>query len=163
MWWVLNFCTFCIFVIEIVCSFMQRFNTSLILSLMIMDLVMSRDLSRQIWTPLLLFPLVHYLDGPPPPPCMSTITEIQEGQGLGSGYKWLARLVSRVCMAGLVVFRVCVGAQNNITWQILQEFRQISRGGKKSTCKARFEPVTFSSTHKSTRLQLLSLLAMVST
>ena len=43
------------------------------------------------------------------PPCMlSTIAEIQKGQGLGCGYKWLAGLVSRVCMAGLV-FRVCMG------------------------------------------------------
>ena len=43
------------------------------------------------------------------PPCMlSTIAEIQKGQGLGSGYKWFAGLVSRVCMAGLV-FRVCMG------------------------------------------------------
>ena len=39
---------------------------------------------------------------------LSTIAEIQKGQGLGSGYKWLAGLVSRVCMAGLV-FRVCMG------------------------------------------------------
>ena len=31
-----------------------------------------------------------------------------EGLGLGSGYKWLAGLVSRVCMAGLV-FRVMQG------------------------------------------------------
>ena len=43
------------------------------------------------------------------PPCMlSMIAEIQKGQGMGSGYKWLAGLVSRVCMAGLV-FRVCMG------------------------------------------------------
>ena len=34
------------------------------------------------------------------PPCiLSIIAEIQKGQGLGSGYKWLAGLVSRVCMA----------------------------------------------------------------
>ena len=39
---------------------------------------------------------------------LSTIAEIQKGQGLGSGYKWLAGLVSRVCMAGLV-FRICMG------------------------------------------------------
>ena len=39
------------------------------------------------------------------------LSEIQKGQGLGSGYKWLAGLVSRICMAGLVfrVFRVCMG------------------------------------------------------
>ena len=30
------------------------------------------------------------------------IAAIQKGQGLGSGYKWLAELVSRVCKAGLV-------------------------------------------------------------
>ena len=30
---------------------------------------------------------------------LSTIAEIQRGQGLGSGYEWLAGLVSRVCMA----------------------------------------------------------------
>ena len=31
------------------------------------------------------------------PPCiLSTIAEIQKGQGLGSGYEWLAGLVSRV-------------------------------------------------------------------
>ena len=37
------------------------------------------------------------------PPCiLSTIAEIQKGQGLGSGYEWLAGLVSRVCIAGLV-------------------------------------------------------------
>ena len=30
----------------------------------------------------------------------TTIAEIQKGQGLGSGYEWLAGLVSRVCMAG---------------------------------------------------------------
>ena len=35
----------------------------------------------------------------------------EKGQGLGSGYKWLAGLVSRVCMAGLV-FRVCIGGPN---------------------------------------------------
>ena len=29
---------------------------------------------------------------------VSTIAEIQKGQGLGSGYEWLAGLVSRVCM-----------------------------------------------------------------
>ena len=32
---------------------------------------------------------------------LSTIAEIQKGQGLGSGYKWLAGLVSRICMTGL--------------------------------------------------------------
>ena len=33
------------------------------------------------------------------PPCiLSTIAEIRKGQGLGSGYEWLAGLVSRVCM-----------------------------------------------------------------
>ena len=42
---------------------------------------------------------------------LSTIAEIQKGQGLGSGYEWLAGLVSRVCMAGLV-FRVCMGGPN---------------------------------------------------
>ena len=41
---------------------------------------------------------------------LSTIAEIQKGQGLGTGYKWLAGLVSRVCMAGLV-FRVCMGVR----------------------------------------------------
>ena len=41
---------------------------------------------------------------------LSTIAEIQKGQGLGSGYKWLAGLVSRACMAGLV-FRVCMGSE----------------------------------------------------
>ena len=46
------------------------------------------------------------------PPCiLSTIAEIQKGQGLGSGYEWLAGLVPRVCMAGLV-FRVCKGGPN---------------------------------------------------
>ena len=46
------------------------------------------------------------------PPCiLSTIAEIQKGQGLGSGYEWLAGLVSRVCIAGLV-FRVCKGGLN---------------------------------------------------
>ena len=39
------------------------------------------------------------------------IAEIQKGQGLGSGYEWLAGLVSRVCMAG-IVFRVCMGGLN---------------------------------------------------
>ena len=39
---------------------------------------------------------------------LSTIAEIQKGQGLGSGCEWLAGLVFRVCMAGLV-FRVCMG------------------------------------------------------
>ena len=39
------------------------------------------------------------------PPCMlATIAEIQKGQGLGSGHKWLAGLVSRVCM-GVRIFR----------------------------------------------------------
>ena len=41
---------------------------------------------------------------------LSTIAEILKGQRLGSGYKWLAGLVSRVCMAGLV-FRVCMGVR----------------------------------------------------
>ena len=46
------------------------------------------------------------------PPCiLSTIAEIQKGEGLGSGYEWLAGLVSRVCIAGLV-FRVCKGGLN---------------------------------------------------
>ena len=40
-----------------------------------------------------------------------TIVEIQKGQGLGSGYEWLAGLVSRVCMAGLV-FGVCMWGLN---------------------------------------------------
>ena len=39
------------------------------------------------------------------------------GQGLGSGYKWLAGLISRVCMAELV-FRVSMGGPN-IMWQTL--------------------------------------------
>ena len=39
---------------------------------------------------------------------LSTIAEIQKGQGLGSGYKGL---LSRVCMVGLV-FRVCTGDPN---------------------------------------------------
>ena len=39
---------------------------------------------------------------------LSTIAEIQKGQGLDSGYKWLA---SKVCMAGLV-FRVCMRGPN---------------------------------------------------
>ena len=42
---------------------------------------------------------------------LSTLAEIQKGQGLGSGCEWLAGLVSRVCMAGLV-FRVCMGGPN---------------------------------------------------
>ena len=42
---------------------------------------------------------------------LSTIAEIHKGQGLDSGYEWLAGLVSRVCMAGLV-FRVCMGGPN---------------------------------------------------
>ena len=33
---------------------------------------------------------------------LSSIAELQKGQGLGSGYKWLAGLVSRVSIAGLV-------------------------------------------------------------
>ena len=41
---------------------------------------------------------------------LSTIAEIQKGQGLGSGCEWLAGLLFRVCMAGLV-FRVCMGVQ----------------------------------------------------
>ena len=41
---------------------------------------------------------------------LSTIAEIQKGQGLGSGNEWLAELVSRVYMAGLV-FRVCMGVR----------------------------------------------------
>ena len=45
-------------------------------------------------------PLYIYVYGPPY--MLSTIAEIEKGQGLGSGYKWLAGLVvSRVCMAGL--------------------------------------------------------------
>ena len=39
------------------------------------------------------------------------IVEIQKGQGLGSGYEWLAGLVSRISMAGLV-FRVCMWGLN---------------------------------------------------
>ena len=34
---------------------------------------------------------------------LSTIAEIQKGQGLGSGYEWLEGLVSRVCMHGGVL------------------------------------------------------------
>ena len=69
---------------------------------------------RNIWTP---GPYISEIYGPP---CMlSTIAEIQKGQGLGSGYEWLAGLVSRVCMVGLV-FRVCMGSVYfggpNITW-----------------------------------------------
>ena len=46
------------------------------------------------------------------PPCiLSTIAEIQKGQGLGSGCEWLAGLVSRVYIAELV-FRVCKGGLN---------------------------------------------------
>ena len=40
---------------------------------------------------------------PPPPPAIC-----KRGRGLGVGYKWLAGLVSRVCMAGLD-FKVCPG------------------------------------------------------
>ena len=75
--------------------------------------------------PLFLFPPVHILfRNPGPyisemygPPCMlSTIAEIQKSQGLGSGYEWLAGLVSRVCMAGLV-FRVRIfrGSKYHVT------------------------------------------------
>ena len=42
---------------------------------------------------------------------LSITAKIQKGQGLGSGYEWLAGLVFRVCMAGLV-FRVCMGGPN---------------------------------------------------
>ena len=35
---------------------------------------------------------------------------VQKGQELGSGYEWLAGIVSGVCMAGLV-FRVCIGVR----------------------------------------------------
>ena len=45
---------------------------------------------------------------------LSIIAEIQKDQGLGSGYEWLAGLVSRVCMAGLV-FRVCMHGGPNIS------------------------------------------------
>ena len=48
---------------------------------------------------------------------LSTIAEIQKGQGLGSGYEWL---VSRVCMAGLV-FRVCMGDPNISGVQIYRD------------------------------------------
>ena len=43
-----------------------------------------------------------------------------EGSGLGSGYEWLAGLVSRVCMAGLV-FRVCKGGLNILGIQISRD------------------------------------------
>ena len=43
---------------------------------------------------------------------LSTIAVIQKGQGLGSGYKWLAGLVSRVCMAGLVSLQGLHGGPN---------------------------------------------------
>ena len=42
---------------------------------------------------------------------LSSIAELQKGQGLGSGYEWLAGLFPRVCMAGLV-FSVCKGGLN---------------------------------------------------
>ena len=56
--------------------------------------------------PTFLFPPVEIFGSPGSyiseeygPPCMlSTIAEIQKGQGLDSGYEWLAGLVSRVCM-----------------------------------------------------------------
>ena len=49
-------------------------------------------------------------------------------QELGSGYEWLAGLVSRVCMAGLV-FRVCMGVQifrGSKYYMIVQLLRSIN-------------------------------------
>ena len=43
--------------------------------------------------PLALIIIISEIYGPPH--MLSTIAEIQKGQGLGSGYKWLAGLVSR--------------------------------------------------------------------
>ena len=59
---------------------------------------------RNIWTPM------HA--------CMPSTKKAS--QGLGSAYKWLTGLVSRVCMAGLV-FRVCMheGSKYHVTGSIL--------------------------------------------
>ena len=47
------------------------------------------------------------------PPCiLSTIANIQKGQVLGSGYEWLAGLVSRVCMATRVSLQGLQGGPN---------------------------------------------------
>ena len=51
------------------------------------------------------------------------IAEIQKGQGLGSGYEWLAGLVSRVCMAG----RVCMGGPNISGVQLSRDRLQEAR------------------------------------
>ena len=64
--------------------------------------------------PPFLFPPIHIF-GPPAFIFLKYMDSIHvinysRGQGLGSGYKWLAGLVSRVCMAGLV-FRVCMGVR----------------------------------------------------
>ena len=58
--------------------------------------VIACELPYYKWSPRLSMATMH---GPP--------TIYERGQGLGFGYKWLAGLVSRVCMAGLDS-RVCM-------------------------------------------------------
>ena len=48
---------------------------------------------------------------------LSTIAEIQKGQGLGSGYKWLAGLVSRVCMGVPNISGVQISRDRPSRWQ----------------------------------------------
>ena len=83
------------------------------------------------------------------PPCMllSTIAEIQKSQGLGSAWvynacKWLAGLVSRVCMAGLV-FRVCMGVHvfrwSKYHMTVLQSSIGLARVSRRSLGEARLQ------------------------
>ena len=64
------------------------------------------------------------------PPCiLSTIAKIQKGQRLGSGYEWLAGLVSRVCIATRVSLHVLQGGGGPNISGI-----QISRDRSPSVC-----------------------------
>ena len=46
---------------------------------------------------------------------LSTLVEIQKGQGLGTGYKWLAGLVFRVCMGDPNILGVQISRNSPVT------------------------------------------------
>ena len=89
--------------------------------------IVNRKICHDKFGPPFFVPPVHVFRTPGPyiseihgPPCMlSTIAEIQKGQRLGSGYKWLAELVSRVCMAGFNSLQGLHGGPNISGIQIL--------------------------------------------
>ena len=58
---------------------------------------------------------------------LSTTAEIQEGQGMGSGYEWLAGLVFRVCMGGPNISGVQISHdRSRLSLEVAPNFRVLA-------------------------------------